>query len=158
MITLVWAMDENWLVGLDDKLPWHIPSDLAHFKSITNNQIVLMGDLTYESMKGYYKNKPFPFKKVYVANIDYKEYSDAILVSDVIEFFKNNKEDVYVIGGPTIYKLALPFADNLYITYILNRYSGNVYFPKFDLSKFKVVNYETKDKLIFTKYEKRDNL
>jgi len=155
MINLIWAMDENWLVGDNDKLPWHIPKDLAHFKKITNNKTVLMGDLTYKSMKGYYKNKPFPFKKVYVANLLDEKYEDATLVKDVISFLKDYNEEIFVIGGPTIYKLALPYANKLYITFVLNRYKGNVYFPKFDLDKFKLKNYETSEGLIFTEYEKR---
>lgn len=155
MINLIWAMDENWLVGDNDKLPWHIPKDLAHFKKITNNKTVLMGDLTYKSMKGYYKHKPFPFKKVYVANLLDEKYEDATLVKDVISFLKDYNEEIFVIGGPTIYKLALPYANKLYITFVLNRYKGNVYFPKFDLDKFKLKNYETSEGLIFTEYEKR---
>ena len=155
MINLIWAMDENWLVGNKDKLPWRIESDLKHFQAITKNKIVLMGDLTYQSMKGYYKNKPFPFKKVYVANLENKKYNDAILVKDVISFLKNNQEEIFVIGGPTIYKLALPFADRLYITFVLNRYQGDIYFPKFDLSLFKLTNYRTENQLIFATYERR---
>lgn len=155
MINLIWAMDENWLVGKDDKLPWRIKEDLLYFQKITKDKIVLMGDLTYESMKGYYKNKKFPFKKIYVANLEDKTYSDATLVKDVNTFLKDNKEELFVIGGPTIYKLSLPFADRLYITFVLDRYQGNVYFTKFDLNEFKLIDYKTSDKLIFTKYERK---
>jgi dihydrofolate reductase len=154
MITLIWAMDENWLVGKDSKLPWHIKEDLKYFKSKTNDQIVLMGHITYMSMKGYYKDKPFPFKKVYVANLEEVEYNDAILVKDINLFLANIKENLFVIGGPTIYRLSLPYADRLLITYILNRYEGNIYFPKFDLSKFKLIKYKTENMLIFSEYER----
>lgn len=154
MINLIWAMDENWLVGNNDKLPWHIKEDLAHFKNITNNKNVLMGDVTYESMKGYYKKKPFPFKDIFVANLVDKEYSDATLVKDAISFLKSYKDELYVIGGPSIYKLALPFADRLFITFVLDKHEGNVYFPKFNLTDFKVVEYETSNKLIFVTYER----
>lgn len=154
MINLIWAMNEDWLVGNGNKLPWRIESDLNHFKKITNNKVVIMGDLTYQSMKGYYKNKPFPFSKIYVANLEDKEYSDAILIKDINEFLRNNSEEIFVIGGPTIYKLALPYADNLFITFVLDRHEGNVYFPKFNLSDYKLVDFKTEDKLIFTKYER----
>lgn len=155
MINLIWAMDENWLVGKDNLLPWHIKEDLRHLKKITKDQIVLMGHETYLSMKGYYKNKPFPFKKVYVANLEDFVYNDAVLVKDVISHLKNNKENLFVIGGPTIYRLSLPFANTLYISFVLDRHEGNVYFPKFDLSKYNLISYQTLDKLIFTKYERR---
>lgn len=155
MIHLIWAMDENWLVGKDDKLPWHIPNDLKHFQKMTKDKTVLMGHETYLSMKGYYKTKPFPFKKVYVANLNEFYYEDAIWVSDIKIFLENISEELFVIGGPTIYRLALPYAKYLHITFILNKYSGNVYFPKFSLNEFKVKTYQTLPGLIFTTYEKR---
>lgn len=154
MISLIWAMDENWLVGKDDKLPWHYPKDLAYYKSVVNEQVVLMGHETYLSLKGYYKNKPFPFSKIYVANLDDYQYQDAILVKDAISFLKNNNENLYVIGGPTIYKLALPYANRLYITFVLDRHQGNIYFTKFDLSKFELKSFYNTDKLIFAVYER----
>ncbi|HHW79836.1 MAG TPA: dihydrofolate reductase [Acholeplasmataceae bacterium] len=154
MISLIWAMDENWLVGKDDKLPWHYPKDLAYYKSVVNEQVVLMGHETYLSLKGYYKNKPFPFSKIYVANLDDYQYQDAILVKDAINFFKNNNENLFVIGGPTIYKLALPYANRLYITFVLDRHQGNIYFTKFDLSKFELKSFYNTDKLIFAVYER----
>lgn len=155
MINLIWAMDENRLVGKGNKLPWRIKEDLNHFQRMTKNKVVLMGHETYISMKGYYKSKPFPFKKIYVANLEEHNYEDATRVSDVLDFFNNNKEELFVIGGPTIYELSIPFANNLYITYILDSYIGDVYFPLFDLTQFKLKSYKTSDKLIFTKYERK---
>jgi dihydrofolate reductase len=154
MIALIWAMDENRLIGKDNVLPWHYPKDLQYFKDHTFNQAVLMGDLTYQSLKTYYKTKPLPFRKSYVANINDAIYPDAIHVKDLFEFLKNTKEDIYVIGGKTIYQLALPYADKLFITYILGTHEGNVYFPNFDLSKFKLIEKRLEEKLIFSVYER----
>lgn len=154
MISMIWAMDENWLIGKDNLLPWHYQKDLAYFKKMTKNAAVIMGDLTYQSLKTYYKNKPLPFKKVYVANMNDYTYPDAIHVKDIFKFINETKEDIFVIGGKTIYQLMLPFADRLYITYILKRHEGNVYFPKFDLSKFKCVAKHLEENLIFATYER----
>lgn len=156
MVTLIWAMDKNWLVGKGDRLPWHYPEDLKFFKQQTKDKIVLMGGVTFDSMKGYYKNTPFPFSKVYVADINNKEYKDAITVTDVIDFLNNNKEDLFVIGGPTIYKLSLPFADRLIVTHIDAEHEGNVYMDKFDFNKFEIVESEQSGILNFTKYKRRD--
>lgn len=153
MIEMIWAMDENWLIGQDNILPWHYPKDLAYFKAQTKDKTVLMGDLTYQSLKGYYKAKPLPFKKIYVANIVDKNYPDAILVKDLISFFGETTEDIMVIGGKTIYQLALPYAKRLYVTHILRSHSGNVYFPQFDLSKYRLVSKMMHDALIFAVYE-----
>lgn len=155
MIKLIWAMDENWLIGKDNELPWHYPSDLKYFKSQTKDAHVIMGDMTYHSLKGYYKNKPLPFRKISVANLEPSTYEDAVWVSDIQSFFKEVNEDVFVIGGKTIYQLSLPYADELYITYVLSHHEGNVYFPKFDLSDFKLVDKRMEPGLIFAKYERR---
>jgi dihydrofolate reductase len=113
-----------------------------------------MGDMTYESLKGYYKDKPLPFGKIYVANLVDKAYPDAHLVKDMHQFLRETKEDVMVIGGKTIYQLALPYAQRLYITFVLGRHQGNVYFAPFDLSKFKVIEKTMEDGLIFAVYER----
>jgi len=154
MIKMIWAMDENWLIGKDNLLPWHYPKDLAYFKNLTKDEAVLMGDMTYLSLKTYYKTKPLPFRKIYVANIQDASYPDATHVKDLFEFLKHVDEDIMVIGGKTIYQLCLPYAERLYITYVLKRYEGNVYFPKFDLSQFKLMNKELTDELIFAVYER----
>lgn len=154
MISMIWAMDENWLIGKDNLLPWHYPKDLAYFKRMTKDQAVLMGDMTYLSLKGYYKDKPLPFKKIYVASLEAQSYDDAIHVKDLFGFLKETKEDIMVIGGQTIYHLCMPYADRLYITYVLKSHEGNVYFPKFDLSQFKVIQKTMEDGLIFTVYER----
>ncbi len=154
MIQMIWAMDENWLIGKDNLLPWHYPKDLAYFKKMTKNSSVIMGDLTYQSLKSYYKTKPLPFKKVYVANILDASYDDAIHIKDIFKFIKETNEDIMVIGGKTIYQLMLPYADKLYITYVLKKHEGNVYFPSFDLSQFKCIDKSFEENLIFATYER----
>ncbi len=154
MISMIWAMDENWLIGRDNALPWHYKEDLLYYKRVVENQIVLMGHETYQSLKGYYKTKPLPYKKIYVCNLEDKDYEDAILVKDINGFLKENKEEIYIVGGRTIYKLALPYADRLYITFVLKAHRGNVYFPKFDLNEFKVINKKMSPELIFAVYER----
>ena len=156
MIALIWAMDENRLIGKDNRLPWHYKEDLEYFKKMTADHAVLMGDLTYQSLKSYYKKKPLPFKKIYVANHQEHCYRDAICVSDLNAFLKACHEDLFIIGGRMIYQLALEFASHLYITYVLGRYEGNVYFPVFDMTPFRLKSYQTTDHLIFSVYERTD--
>ena len=67
---MIWAMDEDFLIGKDDQIPWHIKEDLLYYKSKTKGQTVLMGEATYYSLKGYYKTKPLPYGKIYVASIN----------------------------------------------------------------------------------------
>ena len=156
MIRLIWAMDVNWLIGKDNKIPWHYKEDLQYYKNQTAGQTVLMGDKTYYSLKGYYKTKPFPYAKVYVASLEDLVLEDAILVKDLKSFLANTDEDIWVVGGATIYKIALDFADELYITHIEKAYDGDAYFPKFALEEeFKLISSRKSDDLNFCVYERK---
>lgn len=156
---LVWAMDENRVVGKDNKIPWSIPEDLRHLKNITQHRHVLMGHETYKSMKSYYKTKPFPHKKTYVATRQDITYDNVVVVNDLLKFVKEFNEDLYIIGGPEIFKLILDnnLDDYLFITYILDRYDGDSYMPSIDLSKYDLIAKSHSDGLIFTCYKRRDN-
>src|SRR5690554_455949 len=131
MINLIWAMDTYWLIGNDNLLPWHLPNDLKYFRDVTREKKVLMGDRTYFSLKGYFKNGKLPWPKIYVASLDTNlELEDGIVISDLNLFLQENKEEIFVIGGREIYNICLPYANHLYITYVLGNYKGNIYFPK----------------------------
>lgn len=155
MISLIWAMDKNNLVGKGDKIPWHIKEDLLYYKSKTNGQTVLMGDQTYFSLKGYYKDKPLPYGKIYVATIDKNlKIDDVTMIYDLVSFLKNNKDDLWVVGGATIYKISLPYADRLYISFVKGEYEGDRYFPQIDFSKYNLVWENDTDKVRYTLFER----
>ena len=157
MISLIWAMDKNWLVGKENKLPWHFKEDLIYYKSKTNGQTVLMGDKSYYSLKSYYKEKPLPYGKIYVASLDDLELSDATVIHDINKFLDNfdKNEELWVVGGATIYRFSLPYADRLYITHVDGEYEGDAYFPKFDLeNEFKLISSRISNNLNFAVYER----
>lgn len=158
MISLIWAMDKNWLVGKDNKLPWHFKEDLIYYKSKTEGQTVLMGDKSYYSLKGYYKDKPFPYGKIYVASLDNLDLEDAVVVNDVISFLKDfpQNEMLWVVGGATIYKFALPFANYLYITHVDGEYEGDTWFPRFNIDgEFNLISSRISNNLNFCIYERK---
>ena len=155
MINMIWAMDENNLIGKDDLIPWHVKEDLIYYKNKTKGQTVLMGDATYFSLKGYYKTKPLPYGKIFVATIN-KELTlkDAEMVYDLVDFISNTKEDLWVVGGATIYKICLPYADRLYISFIKGEHEGNKYFPQIDYSKYNLA-WENETELVrYTRFER----
>src|SRR5690606_21466454 len=154
MISSIWAMDVNWLIGKDNVLPWHYKEDLAYFKAQTEGKTVLMGHQTYLSLKSYYQTKPLPYGKIYVANLEPYHYLDATCITDVISFLKNFVSDLWIIGGKKIYEITLPYVDRLYITHILNRHEGNVYLKSFELSRFHLVSKKMADQMIFAVYER----
>lgn len=155
MISLIVALDPNFLIGNKNMLPWHYPKDLIFFKKVTFSKIVLMGYLTYLSLKKYYKNKPFSFKKVYVASFDKSlKLSDALVINDVISFLKNITENIIIIGGKQIYQQAIPYVDVLYVTHILKRFKGDTFFPFLDFNKYKIISKKNDVELIFVEYKK----
>jgi dihydrofolate reductase len=156
MINLIWAMDENQLVGIDDRIPWHIKEDLVYFKSKVKGKTVLMGDTTYYSLKGYYKDKPLPYGTIYVASINKDlKLDDAIVINDVDNFLKTFNEELWVCGGATIYKLSLPYADNLYISFIKGKYEGNRYFPTIPFENYELRWEDNTERVKFTLYSRK---
>ena len=159
MINLIWAMDKNQLVGKGDKIPWHIKEDLLYYKSKTNGKVVVMGDTTYYSLRSYYKTKPLPYGKIYVATID-KDLvindglNDIEMVYDLVEFLKNFKDELWVVGGRTIYKISLPYADNLYISFVQGEYEGDIYFPTIDFSQYELVWENITESVRYTQFKR----
>ncbi len=156
MINMIWAMDENNLVGKNNKIPWHIKEDLLYYKEKTNGQTVIMGDATYYSLKGYYKTRPLPYGKIYVASLDPNfKADDAILVSNLKEFIENVEEDIWVCGGATIYKICLPYANRLYISFVKGKYEGDAYFPQIDYSKYNLIFERDSEQVRYTIFERK---
>lgn len=155
MISLIFAMDKNNLIGKGNDLPWHYSEDLKYFKRVTLNKPVLMGENTFYSIFNRLK-KPLPNRINIVAtlNRDFKK-EDVIVVNDLISFLKDKREEeIFVIGGKQIYDLALPYADRLYITHINAEYDGDVYFQNIDYSKYKILKSTEIGELMFNVYER----
>jgi dihydrofolate reductase len=148
-------MTKNHVIGLQNKMPWHIKEDLIYYKEHTAGKTVVMGENTYYSLKGYYKSKPLPYGKIYVASLNENLIlEDAIVISDVIQLFKTTREDLWVVGGATIYQLALPYADALYISWVKKEYEGDTYFPEIDFTKFRNSYKKETDLVLYTIYER----
>ena len=135
MISMIVAVGKNRAIGKNNKLLWYIPNDLKHFKKITSGHTVIMGDKTYESI-----GMLLPNRKNIVLSLDknYKVEGAEVRNSleDVLNEYKDNEEEIFVIGGGIIYRLALPFADKLYITLVEDSpKDADTFFP--DYSEFK---------------------
>lgn len=153
MISMIFAMDPTGLIGKNNDLPWDYPEDLQYFKYITLNKTVLMGVTTFESIVQRL-NKPLPNRKSIVASLDNFSYPGVEVINDLIGFLKKpHNEEIFVIGGKTIYDIAFPYADKLYITHIKKVYDGDTYLD-FDLSDFKLVKSDDNEELTFAVYER----
>ena len=150
---MIFAMDPTGLIGKNNDLPWDYPEDLQYFKYITLNKTVLMGVTTFESIVQRL-NKPLPNRKSIVASLDNYSYPGVEVINDLIGFLKKpHNEEIFVIGGKTIYEIAFPYADKLYITHIKKVFEGDTYLD-FDLSDFKLVKSDDNEELTFAVYER----
>ena len=155
MISLIWAMTKDFVIGKENRIPWHIKEDLLYYKSHTEGKVVFMGENTYYSLKGYYRNRPLPYGKIYVASLNKElKLEDATVVFDAVAFLKQTEEDLWVVGGASIYKLALPYADRLYISWVKEKYEGDTYFPEIDFSKFRLSSLKETELVDYSIYER----
>lgn len=133
-------MDKNRLIGKNNKLPWHLPADLAFFKKVTMGKPIVMGRKTHESI-----GRILPGREniILTKNKNYKAEGCTIIhnIQDIFSFEKENDE-VCVIGGAEIFKEALPHADRLYITFIDHEFEGDTYFPPINENDWTVISRE----------------
>lgn len=153
MISMIFAIDPTGLIGKDNDLPWNYPEDLQYFKYVTLNKTVLMGVTTFESIVSRL-NKPLPNRKSIVASLNDYSYPGVEVINDLESFLKTpHEEEIFVIGGKTIYEIAFPYADRLYITHIKKVYEGDTYLD-LDLSDFHLVKSDDNKELTFSIYER----
>jgi len=131
-IAIIAALDQNQLIGKQNKLPWHLPRDLQYFKKITMNKPVIMGRKTYESI-----GRLLPGREniIITRNKDYHVPGAKIFYS-LESACKNleNFNEIMIIGGTQIFASALPLAHRLYLTYIHGEFEGDCYFPSINHS------------------------
>ncbi len=152
MIALVVAYDQNRVIGANGSLPWHYPEDLKYFKKVTSGHTVLMGRITYESILKSL-GKPLPNRHHVVVSKSLKD--DRVeVIDDIKKYLENTHEDLYIIGGASIYAQTLPWVDRLYITHIDASFEGDTVFPAWDKSQFKAVKDTQSGPLRFAVYER----
>lgn len=154
MLSIIVAFDNNQLIGNGNKLPWHYPEDLKYFKNVTSGHPVVMGSNTFYSIFNYL-GKPLPNRKNIVISSKTKIHDDVEVYNSIDSFLNNYKdEEVFVIGGKTIYEQLLPHTDKMYITHINKEFEGNVYFPNIVWSEWRKIKEENKGDLSFCVYER----
>lgn len=134
MLSIIVAVAKNNAIGKDNKLLWHLPEDLKRFKKLTMNKNIIMGRKTFESLGRVLPNR----KHIVLCNdMNLNIDDENVLVLDDIsklDNYINSKEENFVIGGATIYKLLMPYVSKLYVTHIDEKFDGDVYFPEIDLN------------------------
>lgn len=138
MISIIVAVSDDWGIGRNNQLLWHIPEDLRRFKKLTMGKALIMGKKTWESLP----KKPLKGRKNIVLTDVPGEVIDESVTAYSIEDAMvkcGENEDVFVIGGGSVYRQFMEKADRLYITHVHKNTSADVFFPVPDRDKWKVV-------------------
>ena len=130
-INLIYAASRNGVIGRDNTLPWHLPEDMEHFKACTTNAPVIMGRKTWDSLPP--KSRPLPNRtNIVITQSEQWQAPGALRASSIEDAISQvpDAPQVWVIGGSQIYDLALPYADQAYVTEIDETYEGETYAPE----------------------------
>jgi len=138
IISLIWAMDKNRVIGINNSLPWKLPVDMQWFRKNTLGKPIIMGRKTFESFGA----RVLPQRKniIITRDTDYQA-EGAVIVNSIEDALTaaGDAEEVMVIGGANLYQQMLPQADRLCITEVQGEFEGDAWFPEVDLSNWKEV-------------------
>lgn len=149
-VNAIVGIADNRVIGLDNKLPWHLPADLKRFKELTMGCTVLMGRKTFESLPEKFRPLPGRVNVVVSRTKTSADFpSEVQVVADPEAYISAVKQGeievagdiLWVIGGQKIYELLLPFCDGLFLTRIHSSHPGDAFFPPYE-SDFEVLAIE----------------
>lgn len=159
-ISIIACVGKNLELGKNNDLIWHLPNDLKYFKSVTSGKTVIMGRRTFDSLPGI-----LPKRRNIILQLPNESKIDGVEIFNdipsIIEAVKD-EEEAFIIGGASIYRQFLEYANKLYLTEVDEECKDpDVYFPKFDKRKYKKTivgnNSDNGINYNFVIYEKRKN-
>ena len=137
MISIIVAISDDYGIGKDNDLLWHIPEDLKRFKRITTGKTIIMGKKTWESLP----KRPLPNRRNIVitdlAGETFPGAESAYSIEDAASKCGKD-EEVFIIGGGSIYRQFMPLCDRLYITHVHKSTPADIYFPIIEPDKWKI--------------------
>ncbi|WMS94155.1 type 3 dihydrofolate reductase [Pseudoalteromonas sp. HL-AS2] len=148
IISMIAAMANNRVIGLNNTMPWHLPGDLQHFKKVTTGKPVIMGRKTFESI-----GRPLPGRRNIIITRNSQYQATGIEIVTTPEAALNlvaDVEEVMIIGGGNIYQQFLESAQRLYLTFIDLDVEGDTQFPDYE----KVATWQVKDEIQMAADEK----
>lgn len=132
MIIAIAAVGKNGVIGVNNKLPWHIPEDMAFFKKVTKDTTVIMGRKTFETL-----GKPLPNRKNIVLTRDENwTYEGVTVIHSLVDSISFRGPDIFVIGGAEVYELMMPMVDEVWLTEIDQEFEGDTFFPHYSNGTF----------------------
>ena len=137
IVSLIAAMDKNRAIGIENRLPWHLPADLQHFKRVTMGKPVIMGRNTYESI-----GKPLPGRLNIVVTRDAAYQAPGCTLANSFEDAikkAGEQEEIMIMGGASFYEHTIGKADRLYLTFVDTEVQGDAFFPAWNDAEWQEV-------------------
>lgn len=164
MISIIVAVSEDWGIGKDNELLWHISGDLKRFKKLTTGNTVIMGKKTWESLPV----RPLSGRKNIVLTDNLQEtFENAVTAYSIDDAISKcgPDEEVFIIGGGSIYRQFMSRADRLLISHVHKNAPADIYFPEIDLNVWEITDKEeylenetNKIPYTYTIYQRRDRI
>lgn len=156
-ISLIAAMTPERVIGLNGKLPWNVPEDLKHFKTLTTGHAVLMGRKTFDSIR-----RPLPNRTNLILSrtIPAAVPSGTQWFTDIAHAVKTaesaGEQELFIVGGAEIYKLAMPLADRMYISIIKlpSPATGDTWFPQWPDDQWRIADRRHSERVTFLRYDR----
>ena len=142
-VSMIVALAENNVIGKDNRLLWHLPADLAHFKRTTLGHHIVMGRSTYEAI-----GRPLPGRPNIVLSRNPDLVIDGVTVVGSLDealamAAAAGDDEPFVIGGGQIYEQALPHTDRIYLTRVHASFDGDTFFPELDNAEWTTVSHDS---------------
>lgn len=143
IISIIVAMDENGGIGVNKRLPWHLPDDLKRFKALTMGHYLIIGRKTFESI-----GKPLKGRKIIVLSRKFRksEQDDITMVSNLDDALQlasaKNETEVFIGGGKEVFQSALEVANRIYLTIVHAITDADVCFPNVDWNNWELIESE----------------
>lgn len=130
IVSIIVATAENNAIGNENKLLWHLPADLKHFKQLTSGHTIIMGRKTFDSV-----GKPLPNRRnIIITRQQGLSIPGAEVVNTLAEAIAlcDEQEEVFIGGGAEIYKMAMELTDKIYLTVVKGTFTADTFFPAID--------------------------
>ena len=146
-ISMIVAYGNNWEIGLDNQMLWHISEDFKNFKAITSGHHILMGRKTFESI-----GKPLPNRTSIVLSNSGFEHEGVHTFNDVQEAFnfarKSAEEELFIIGGANVYESLFPYVDKMYLSEVNYDGKADAFLKQIDFSTWDLSEEKSYDAII----------
>lgn len=134
-LSILVAHDQQRVIGVNNQLPWHLPSDLKHVKSLTTGNTLVMGRATFESI-----GKPLPNRRNVVLTRNKSFKPEGVAVIHSFEEIYDLPGHVFIFGGQSLFEEMIDKVDDMYITVIEDKYNGDTFFPPYTFKDWEVAS------------------